>query len=175
MGELPHFQALMHQLGGGRFSGGGNNFIPVFPSGPEDKPWAPATTGHIDGYNTAWRGTGHHRACITLYLNEVEEGQGCFTVWKGGARRIHRFFRDHPAQLDGHFYDAPFFKDRGWNALHDEGGRLEVAPQGMQFVGKPGDCILWHGSCPHSVSPNRRDQPRLAMIGAPPLHRPPSL
>ena len=126
--------------------GGGNNFIPVFPSGPEDKPWAPATTGHIDGYNTAWRGTGHHRACITLYLNEVEEGQGCFTVWKGGARRIHRFFRDHPAQLDGHFYDAPFFKDRGWNALHDEGGRLEVAPQGMQFVGKPGDCILWHGS-----------------------------
>jgi hypothetical protein len=164
MGELPEFQALMAQLGGGHFTGGGNSFIPVWPRGLEDKSWAPAATGHIDGYNTAWRGTGHHRACVTVYLNDVREGQGCFTVWKGGARRVHSFFRANPEQLDGRFYSEQFFKDRGWNALHDEGGSLALAVAGTQFVGAAGDCILWHGSCPHSVSANRRAEPRLAMI-----------
>ena len=52
MGELPKFQALMYQLGGGRFSGGGNNFLPVFPLGPGDKPW-----GGPPSFNTpAWPG-----------------------------------------------------------------------------------------------------------------------
>lgn len=142
MGELPQFQALMHQLGGGRFrSGGGSNFLPVFPLGPEAKPWAPAATGHIDGYNTAWRGTGHHRACITLYLNDVEEGQGCFTVWKTGHREIHRYFREHPEMLDGHFYADPAFKEEGWNSLHGVAG-------GTEFTGKAGDCILCASRCP---------------------------
>ena len=162
LGELPQCQALMEQLGGGAFTGGGTMLKCIFPEA-EEAHWRPAAGGHVDGYNQSWVGSGHHRCGITVYLDDVEEKGGCFTVWPGGHRRVHEFFRKNPQQIDGRFTVTESFKQRGWNCLHDDGGALEP-PVGTQHAAQAGTACLWHGWCPHSASMNARDRPRLALI-----------
>jgi hypothetical protein len=92
-GELPQFRALMQQLGGGHFKGGGAQCACIFPTtcASSEGEWKQPETGHVDGYNGKWSGVGQHRVCTTLYLNDVhEERQGCFTYWRGGHARVHR-------------------------------------------------------------------------------------
>ena len=91
--------------------------------------------GHIDS-------SGNHRLGVTLYLDDVREGGGCFTFWRGGHRRIHEFFLQHPEWVGpsgpwplwhdpdsgGGLTSWPPFVERGWTAAHDLCGT--VAPTG---------------------------------------------
>ena len=51
-GELPQFQALVEQLGGGAFTGGGAQIACNFPNTAPDE-WNHPGSGHVDGYNGA--------------------------------------------------------------------------------------------------------------------------
>ena len=139
----------------------------IFPRRPEDPPvdWELPTMGHCklrsnqtvssacallksnsdasgDGYNRAWVGSGHHRLGATIYLEDVAEKGGCFTYWKGGHQRVHRYFQRHPSEVDGRFMASREFRERGWNVVHDEDD--EAGPTvGTQHVAKAGDCLLW--------------------------------
>lgn len=108
-GELPQFQGLIEQLGGGHFTGGGAQIAPIFPN-TAPAAWKLPSNGHVDGYNGIWSGTGANRVSCTFYLNDVAEQGGCFTYWKGGHRRLHAFFREHPTQIDGRFTKTPEFE-----------------------------------------------------------------
>jgi len=77
-GDLPQFQALMDQLGGGFFEGGGAQHACIFPS-LEASEWKKPGSGHVDGYNGRWAGVGAHRLGTTFYLDDCEERGGCFT------------------------------------------------------------------------------------------------
>lgn len=186
LGSLPQFGRLVEWMGGGTLRGGGHMLKAIFPAKAGDEPnegrlgrgptaavRAGATVtpsgmvvagpsgDHMDG-------SGHHRLAATLLLTDCEEGGGCFMYWKGGHRRIHKFWRQHPEYIGPpragteEFHDTPPFVARGWSAIHDDGGTCDA--RGTQFVGKAGDCVLWHGWCPHSQSVNLRSVPRLALV-----------
>jgi hypothetical protein len=159
-GELPQFQALMRQLGGGHFTGGGAQIAPIFPSTTKED-WKIPSNGHIDGYNGIWSGTGANRVSATFYLNDVDEQGGCFTYWKGGHKRLHAFFRDHPEQIDGRFTKTPEFKS---DSHPYKGGDGVRGYPGTQHAAKAGTVCLWNGWTPHQASANANDTPRLAII-----------
>ena len=50
-GELPQFRALMQQLGGGHFSGGGAQVAPIFPN-TDRADWSLPSNGHVDVSST---------------------------------------------------------------------------------------------------------------------------
>ena len=146
------------------FAGLGTAAVRAHAAANEKKPTASSLPAgdHMDG-------SGHHRVAITLYLTDVQEDGGCFMYWKGGHRRIHRFWLDHPQHVGEMqpgreaFQDTPPFQDRGWTAIQDLGGT--VVPIGTQFAGRAGDALLWHGWTPHSASSClRHDEPRLALV-----------
>eukprot|EP01052_Picozoa_sp_SAG31_P028746 SAG31_NODE_2800_length_5077_cov_2.098433_1_plen_265_part_00 len=160
-GELPQFQALMKQLGGGNFGGGGAQIATIFPN-VEPAQWRLPENGHVDGYNNIWSGTGANRVSATFYLNDVEEGGGCFTYWAGGAQRFHNFLRNEPEQVDGRFTKTVAFQ-KG-NCHPYKGGDGDVAYVGKQHAAKAGTVCLWHGWTPHQASSNANEQPRLCII-----------
>jgi ectoine hydroxylase-related dioxygenase (phytanoyl-CoA dioxygenase family) len=162
-GELPQFQSLINQLGGGYFSGGGAQVACIFPHTSPDE-WSLPSNGHVDGYNGIWSGTGANRVSCTFYLNDVEEQGGCFTYWKGGHRRLHSFFHDHPEQLDGRFTESEAFQHDSHPYKGGDGGHATHG--GTQHAAKAGTVCLWHGWTPHqaSANANHAQGPRLAII-----------
>ena len=159
-GELPQFEALITQLGGGYFAGGGAQIAPIFPNTDPEK-WLLPDSGHVDGYNGIWSGTGANRVGATFYLNDVAEKGGCFTYWKGGHRRVHFFFRQHPKDVDGRFTKTSEFEH---NSHAYKGGDGQRPFAGTQHAAKAGTVCLWHGWTPHQASANAADQPRLCII-----------
>ena len=186
LGSLPQFEKLVAWLGGGTLSGGGHMLKAIFPAKDGDEPNEQslgrgptaavravstiAPSGHIVAGPSGDHldGSGHHRLACTLLLTDCEHDGGCFMYWKGGHRRIHDFWRDNPQFLGPprpgreEFHDTPAFQQRGWTAIHDANDTCHVP--GTQFVGKAGDCVLWHGWCPHSQSVNLKPVPRLALV-----------
>lgn len=160
-GELPQFQALMYQLSGGFFKGGGAQIAPIFPNTKTEE-WELPAGGHIDGYNSIWSGTGANRVSATFYLSDVAEQGGCFTYWPGGATRFHQFLRQHPEQVDGRFTQTVQFK-RG-NSHPYMGGDGQKPHTGVQHAANAGTVCLWHGWTPHQASLNSNDTPRLCII-----------
>ena len=155
-GGLPQFQALIEQLGGGHFTGGGAQIAAIFPN-TSLKDWTLPSNGHVDGYNANWRGVGQHRVCTTFYLNDVEEKGGCFTYWKGGHKKLHEWYREHPEEVDGRFTETERYRI-GEHAYQGAG------IVGTQHAVKAGTVCVWHGWCPHQASANANDTPRLALI-----------
>ena len=47
-GDLPQFKALIEQLGGGHFTGGGAQIAPIFPN-TQPAEWQLPSNGHLDG------------------------------------------------------------------------------------------------------------------------------
>ena len=78
----------MTQLSGGEdtFTGGGAQIATIFPN-VEPEEWALPSSGHVDGYNNIWSGTGANRVSATFYLNDVDERGGCFTYWSAPQHR----------------------------------------------------------------------------------------
>lgn len=155
-GELPQFQALMEQLGGGFFEGGGAQHACIFPS-LEASEWKKPGSGHVDGYNGRWAGVGAHRLGTTFYLDDCEERGGGFTYWRGGHARVHERFRAHPEEVDGRLVETAEYKEGKHPYL---GGGEE----GTVHAVKAGTVCVWHGWCPHNASQNATDTPRLAII-----------
>eukprot|EP01043_Picozoa_sp_COSAG02_P022510 COSAG02_NODE_1173_length_14105_cov_15.197701_10_plen_250_part_00 len=159
-GELPQFKALMLQLGGGHFNGGGAQIAPIFPNTRKED-WKLPNNGHIDGYNGIWSGTGANRVSATFYLNDVEEQGGCFTYWPGGANRFHQFLQNQPEQVDGRFTRTAEYNG---DSHPYKGGDGREAYVGVQHAAKAGTVCLWHGWTPHQASANSNDVPRLCII-----------
>ena len=89
---------------------------------------------------------GHFTLGATIYLGEVEEKGGGFTVWPGSHRIWSEFFRYHDVDcLPGGV--APF-------ALGD----------GYEFTGQAGDACLWHGLMTHTAGHNVSHNIRIACI-----------
>lgn len=99
-----------------------------------------------------WTGGLNHGFVVTAYLEDVADGGGGFVYWPGSHQRVHDYFCQHPDQVDGSFNGQPEFE-----ALNR---RYCTAEAGVQFIGKPGDCIIWHGGLMHSGSANATPTPR---------------
>jgi hypothetical protein len=165
LGELPAIAAIIEQLGGGRFTGGGSMTKAIFParfpltSGATE--WQePGTSFHIDGYNGQW--SSNPQVGATLYIDPVEERGGCFSVKPGQHLPTHRHFFDNPHHIDGSFLDGHEDKSRAYRRLYETTEEPTARP--LQFVGGAGAVMFWHGFTPHCASLNARDRPRLAMI-----------
>ena len=159
LGELPQIKAVVDQLGGGKFKGGGSALKAIFPMNDRST-WKAPPPGHIDGYGGSW--SVNPTLCATLYLNDVIENGGCFTFYAGKHLSVHRFFRKNPLMIDGSFQTTKAYEDRGWVCLYDD--RATENPRATQHVARAGDVLLWHGFLPHSGSKNAQNEPRLAIF-----------
>ena len=171
LGELPGVAAIVEQLGGGRFTGGGSMTKAIFPlnshrsagqsQGAEGAlSWARPTGFHIDGYAGTWNHNPEFGA--TLYLDSVEEQGGCFCVKPGEHIRTHQYFQQHPHHVDGSFQKTAAYQRYGWRCLYEQ--TAEPQADELQFSGGAGDILFWHGFTPHCASLNANKTPRLAMI-----------
>ena len=159
LGELPQVRALMEFLGDGTLAGGGHMLKAIFPSSldaaarrkktqpgkGDSSSFAGLGTASVRAHAAAnegkaspsslpfgdhMDGSGHHRVCITLYLNDVQEDGGCFMYWKQGHRRIHQFWLEHPHFIGvaqpgkEEFHATAAFQERGWTAIQDLGGTV---------------------------------------------------
>lgn len=164
IGELPGIAAVVEQLGGGRFVGGGSMTKAIFPTqfplpnGAAE--WQRPTGQHIDGYAGAWNN--NPQVGATLYLSAVPEQGGCFSIWPQQHRHIHEYFHQRPHEIDGSFMQTEAYAELGWRALYEDTAEPE-APE-YQFVGEAGSVLFWHGMVPHCASLNAHSCPRLAMI-----------
>ncbi len=155
-GDLPDLQEVVQQVGGGHFSGGGCGVVVRWPQ--PDQEWKMPESGHLDGYP----GGGCQAVLMvgaTTYLHDVEAGGGAYTYWPGSHHVAHRYFRQHPDQIEGTFRDTAEWEKRGWGIFSDEGPE-----PAREFVAKAGDVILWHGWLCHTGSPNVRPSPRVGFF-----------
>eukprot|EP01046_Picozoa_sp_COSAG06_P094095 COSAG06_NODE_40261_length_403_cov_1.335526_1_plen_72_part_10 len=58
------------------------------------------------------------------------------TYWKGGHRRLHSFFHDHPEQLDGRFTESEAFQQDSHPYKGGDGGHATHG--GTQHAAKAG-------------------------------------
>ena len=151
-GQLPAMQEITKQLGDGQFTGGGGSPLVKWPN-PEEE-WAMPGSGHIDAYGPG--GWSPFMLGATTYLYDVEPGGGAFVFWPQSHQSTHKYFLQHPEQIDGSFYDI---EDWGWHVLSD------LSPEGpREFVGAAGDVVLWHAFLCHTGSGNIRDIPRFGIF-----------
>ena len=157
LGDVPSVAAAVEQLGGGAFGGGGGSMLVHWPKG-EGTEWAPPAQGHIDGYGPGGWSGGFMLGC-TAYLEDVEHGGGAFTYWPQSHLPVHRYFLEHPGQIDGSFRERDDWDERQWALFSDE------SPHGPEeFVARAGDVILWHCFLCHTGSTNVGRRPRLGVF-----------
>ena len=115
LGQLPRMRAIIEQLGGGMFGGGGGSMLVKWP-GPEDAAWQMPGSGHIDGYGPGgW--SGGFMLGATTYMDDVEPGGGGFVYWPRSHWPVQAYFREHPEQIDGSFRDRDDWEERQWGAV----------------------------------------------------------
>ena len=81
--DLPQVEALSTQLGGpGGFTTSypfDGHMIPTWPAREPGAEWSPSGMGHLDNYGpNGWTGGLNHGFVVTAYLEDIEEGGGCF-------------------------------------------------------------------------------------------------
>ena len=150
-GRYPALAAIIDQVGGGDFEGGGGSPLVVWPD--LDKPWQGRTSGHVDAYGPG--GWTPFMIGATTYLYDVEPRGGGFTFWPDSHLTGHRYFLEHPSQVDGSFRDI-----EGWS--WDVFNRGAGEPQ--EFTGQAGSVILWHAYLTHGGSMNSRPSPRFGLF-----------
>lgn len=155
-GQLLQMQAVVEQLGGGQFVGGGGSLLVQWPK--KESIWDWPGQGHIDGYGpNGW--SGGFMLGATAYLDDVEDQGGAFTYWPQSHLPVHDFFREFPDQIDGSFTKREDWESQQWGLFSDR------SPQGPeQFVAEAGDVILWHCFMCHTGSANIRANPRLGLF-----------
>lgn len=96
-------------------------------------------------------------ANYVTYLSEVQERGGAFIYWPGSHRVVWEYFRQFPE-------DYMARGDRSHNQVFERlVDRMTSAP--VEFVGMPGDLLIWHSLTLHSASVNKRGEERLAVFG----------
>ena len=156
MGQLPQIKAVVEQLGGGKFDGGGGSMLVQWPR--EDQEWAPSNSGHIDGYGPGgWKGG--FMLGATTYLHDIESRGGAFLYWPQSHLSTHDYFLEFPTHIDGSFDKREDWEERKWRVFSDQ------SPQGpVEFTGRAGDLIFWHCFLCHTGSPNIRPVPRTGVF-----------
>lgn len=149
-------KAIVDQLGGGAFVGGGSG-SPLVHWPSQDTGWSPTPWGHLDGYYPGnWS---PFMLAITAYAYDCEPMGGAFQYWPDSHLTTHRFFLEHPEQVDGRFRDVPDFN---WGGPNDF---TRIAPRPPEhFNGNAGDIILWHAYTVHTGSKNIRNVPRFGFF-----------
>ena len=115
-------------------------------------------SGHLDGYP----GEGCQAVLMigaTTYLHDVESQGGAYTYWPASHHIAHRYFREHPDQIEGTFRETSDWEERGWGIFSDDSPEPP-----REFVAKAGDVILWHGWLCHTGSTNVRSSPRIGFF-----------
>ncbi len=184
LGDVPQMAAVLEQLGGAAWSGGGAGLGAVKVRQEATHELAPAVLGaphgtqmnhgrpmgHIDGYGPGgW--SGGFMCAATTYLADVEPGGGAFVYWPRSHRAVNRFFQQYPETLDGSFRILPTFWDepaganngaaptkagsRQWDVMYGDDRETSIAVgECTEFVGRRGDLILWHSFTVHTGSAN---------------------
>jgi hypothetical protein len=131
----------------------GNNELIVRPPQP-DTPWLGARAPHIDfPVGVPIR----YLANTLTYFTPIESRGGAFMYWPGSHLVAWRHFAEYP--LD--------YLSRGERS---QGQTFELLMprmpgQPVEFLGRPGDLLVWHHLLFHSPSVNKRPTTRLAYFG----------
>ena len=150
-GNLPRSQAIIQQLGGDLFAGGGGSMLVKWPT--PDQEWQLPAGGHIDGYGRSW--SGGFMLGATSYLEDVDVQGGGFVYWPQSHLSTQAYFREFPEQIDGSFRERDDWEERSWGLFSD------LSPQGpREFVARAGDIIFWHSFLCHTGSANVSSRPR---------------
>ena len=153
-GQLPQVRAVVDQIGGGMFNGGGGQVLAQWPR-KEKEPWQMPTIGHIDGYGpNGW--SGGFMLGATTYMYDVQPGGGAFTYWPKSHLTTHTHFLEHPTHIDGSFRDTEGW---GWEIFSDQSPEPP-----REFIAKAGDVIFWHCFLCHTGSANVHDIPRFGIF-----------
>lgn len=111
LSDHPKMKAVVKQLGAGSFGGGGGGMNIRWPPPPQTAAaqaaavaeWKPPALGHVDGYGPGgW--SGGFVLAATTYLQESEHAGGCFWFYPRSHKAVHKYFLQHPEQIDGSFY-----------------------------------------------------------------------
>ena len=124
----------------------------TYPNGRTD--WSLPERGHLDGYYTPTNGVaegtvGCTNINIVIYVEDILDRGGGFTLWPGSHLKAAEYFKNHSQlSLQGGIGDT----------VMDLG-------EGLQIVGQAGTVCLWHGQLFHSGSQNCQKNIRMALIG----------
>lgn len=124
----------------------------VYPSGDDN--WSLPARGHLDGYYTPTNGVaegtvGSTSINITIYVEDIAEQGGCFTLWPGSHLKAAEYFKRH-SQL---------------SLQGGTGDKVMDLGEGLQIAGAAGTVCLWHGQLFHTGSKNCQQNIRMALIG----------
>jgi len=119
-----------------------------------DPRWLGARAPHLD---FPMVGPTRTLANSMIYLSEVTNHGGAFMYWPGSHRIVWEYFKRNPQD-----YRAQ--GERGSVEIFEILHQLMVG-EAEQFLGKPGDLLIWHALTMHSGSVNLNPVPRLALIG----------
>ena len=131
----------------------GNNELIVRPPQP-DTPWLGARSPHIDfpvGLPV------RYLANTLTYFTAIEPRGGAFMYWPGSHLVAWRHFMCHP--LD-YLSRGERSQDQTFELL---GRSMPCEP--VEFLGEPGDLLIWHHLLFHSPTVNKRETTRLAYFG----------
>ena len=147
----PIMTAITDQFSGGAFVSGDG--VPILRWPEPERTWHVPKTGHIDAYGGRWL---PFMIGATTYLYDVEPGGGAFIFWPGSHHAAHRYFLEHPSQVDGSFLEI---EDFTWDVFCDN-----PSTGGQEFTAKAGDVVLWHSYLTHNGSVNTSHAPRIALF-----------
>ena len=97
----------------------------------------------------------------TTYLEPVAHGGGALVWWPRSHHAMHRFLLDNPPCL------GPMEQDEGGGpppALSAFMGEYGRGHPPAEYLGKPGDVLLWHSQNMHGGSANISARPRLGLF-----------
>ena len=152
-GLHPKLWAVVEQLGGGDYVLGDG--IPIIRWPDPEQTWEKPTSGHLDAYGSLL-GWSPFMFGATMYLYDVESKGGSFFYWPDSHYSAHRYFREHPKQVDGTFLEQEGFSWKVFCENSETGGQ--------EFVANAGDVVLWHAYLTHESSANIRNSPRIALF-----------
>ena len=92
----------------------------------------------------------------TTYLYDVEPHGGGFMFWPDSHHPAHRYFLQHPEQVDGSFRDIDGW---GWHEFREGAPRDPI-----EFASTAGSVVLWHSYLSHGGSMNVNPAPRCALF-----------
>lgn len=125
---------------------------------------------HLDGYGTLFRDPESDRAGryeyntvgATIYLSDVEEGGGGFTVFPGSHWVVSNYFNNHSLESPGWQGLPPALDDSdgGW----DYSRTLDEQLVSHEISGPAGTVILSHFQMLHGNGVNQRSMPRIAAV-----------
>ena len=131
----------------------GDNELVLRP-GEDEAPWLGARAPHLDFPVYAPLRT---LANSVLYLSHVQERGGAFMYWPGSHHIAWDYFRRNP---DDYLSRGERSQDQTFALL-----QREMICDPLEFIGKPGDVLIWHSLLLHSGSVNKRPEARIAIFG----------